>query len=414
MKTTLLQYGAALTVGLLLFAAAARVDTEPEVLRPPRAIVPDQLFGMHIHHAAEDTPWPSVPFSAWRLWDSGVGWNQLEPEKGKWNWSKLDRYVELAQLHNKEIVLPLGLTPRWASARPEESSIYNEKGIAAEPTNLFDWRNYVRQVATRYKGRITTYEIWNEPNDPKFFSGSAEAMLRLSKEAYFTLKSIDPNVRVVSPAATGKNGPAWLDRYLSLGGGEYADVMAYHFYVIPHDPEAMLPVIANVKEVLRRHGINKPLWNTETGWSAPKDMSAEMAASFVARSYILNWAAGVERLYWYAWDNYKWVSLRMTKDDLATPTEAAHAYATVRDWMTGSRLDNCSRSRHVWTCTLQREDGTSAWLLWSTSGETSFSIPADWSAVDMQTLNQRRQPLRADASVRLTGAPLMVSAAKRK
>ena len=81
---------------------------------------------MHIHGMVvprpglkEPTPWPSVPFGAWRLWDAYVGWPQLEPKQGTWNFSTLDKYVALAEAHNVEILLPLGLTPEWASARPQ-------------------------------------------------------------------------------------------------------------------------------------------------------------------------------------------------------------------------------------------------------------------------------------------------------
>src|SRR5215468_5110882 len=153
-------------LGILLQSQA----NKPTKLRASVQSLPAEFFGMHIHHAGAATPWPEVPFSEWRLWDAYVAWPSLEPQKGKWHFETLDKYVALAEQHNVGILLPLGLSPQWASARPQEKSTY-QPGNAAEPRNLDDWRNYVKTVATRYKGRIHEYEIWNEPNLKLFWTG---------------------------------------------------------------------------------------------------------------------------------------------------------------------------------------------------------------------------------------------------
>src|SRR5437899_7225230 len=134
-----------------------------------------------IHHLPQPTPWPRVSFGSWRLWDAYVVWPNVEPQKGQWDFSHLDGYISLAESHSVEILLPLGLTPAWASSRPKEKSGY-EPGNAAEPRNISDWSEYVREVATRYKGRIHAYEIWNEPNLSDFFSGRPDTMLELARE----------------------------------------------------------------------------------------------------------------------------------------------------------------------------------------------------------------------------------------
>ncbi len=126
-------------------------------------------------------------------------------------------------------------------------------------------------VATRYKGVIHNYEIWNEPNVKGTFTGSPQAMLELSRAAYRILKSVDPTITVVSPAATADDGVSWLGEYLQKGGCAYADVIGYHFYVTPEPPEAMIPLIKKVDATIRRHDCeNKPLWNTESGWAEPE------------------------------------------------------------------------------------------------------------------------------------------------
>jgi glycosyltransferase involved in cell wall biosynthesis len=90
---------------------------------------------MHIYHmlrgAAQPTPWPLIPFGTWRLWDAYVAWPWVEPEKGKWDFANLDKYLSQAEQNRVDVLLPLGLSPTWASARPTEKSGYSP-GYAAE------------------------------------------------------------------------------------------------------------------------------------------------------------------------------------------------------------------------------------------------------------------------------------------
>jgi endo-1,4-beta-mannosidase len=231
----------ALTFGLTLVLLAAPYGSgigSRHILTPLQPI-PPSYFGMHIQHtvisveAAPLTPWPSVTVPEWRLWDARVTWPEIEPQKGKWRFATLDKSVAIAREHNAKVVLTLGFTPHWASARPQEFVGYNP-GWAAEPADFKDWRVFVRTVATRYKGRIHIYEIWNEPNLTKiYWTGSTEQMIALGREADQIIKSIDPSAILVSPSATSDDGLKWLSEFLSKGGRQYVDVIGYHFYVFP-------------------------------------------------------------------------------------------------------------------------------------------------------------------------------------
>ena len=379
-------------------------------LKTPSVAVPESFFGMHIHRGSIEQRWPKVPFYGWRLWDAFVSWPDLEPGKGAWNFETLDGYVALAQRNGVEILLPLGLSPTWASARSGEASIYGKPGYAAEPADLREWRNYVRAVANRYKGRIRYYEIWNEPNLKGFYTGSVPQMLTLAREAYQILKQVDPSIVVVSPSATGEhNGPGWLEQYLAGGGANYADVIGYHFYVSPNPPEAMVPLIEKVYSIMRKHRVDKPLWNTEAGWDKRKQFAgADEQAAYVARAFILNWAAGVERFYWYAWDNKDWTSLRMTTDSYAA-TAAATAFAEVRQWLVGAQMTSCrSDAGGIWTCQVSRGAGDAAWVVWSADREQSLRIPASWGVRRIRDLRGGERPLEGRPSVAVGAAPLLL------
>src|SRR5215831_10166532 len=203
--------------GILTLAVFALLveTTFANDLQPPRAVIPASYFGMHIHHLAYPvpTPWPSPPVPQWRLWDANVTWANLEPAKGQWRFENLDRYLSLAAQHGTGLLMTLGGTPSWASARPQLKSNYYP-GFTAEPAKIEDWRDYVRTVVSRYRGRIQAYEIWNEPNWTDYWSGSMDQMLMLTREASQIVRDVDPIALVVSPSAAAANGVSWLAEFL--------------------------------------------------------------------------------------------------------------------------------------------------------------------------------------------------------
>ncbi|HWC19389.1 MAG TPA: glycosyl hydrolase [Terriglobales bacterium] len=369
--------------------------------------VSEQYFGMHVHDIAN---WPSLPFGSLRLWDAGVTWPSLEPTQGQWNFTNLDAIVSKCQQNNVDVLMVLGLSPQWASARPTEPSAYNS-GNAAEPANIQDWRDFVQAVAMRYKDRIHAYEIWNEPNDPSFFSGTPAKMFELATEAYKILKQIDPSVTVLSPAATEQGGLAWLDQYLATGGGAAADVIGYHLYVHPNPPESMLSLLTQVKSIMAQHGQSaKPIWDTETGWHSPATFTQADEAAFVARSYLLAVSGGVSRFFWYAWDDHDWVTLQLTNSD-GSLRPSAQAFGVVRGWMLSSGAPKCSSDASgTWTCTLSQGTVTSH-VVWNQNGNSSFPLPASWNATLMIDDAGQRTNLAAGTSVVQIGtAPIWLGA----
>lgn len=381
--------------------AQAQAPSGAAPLRGRSTAVPASYFGLHIHRAVSLSPnspaslWPDIPFGSWRLWDAHVAWANLEPERGKWDFTLLDSLVGLAEAHHVRILLTLGLTPQWASSRPDEASNY-DPGNQAPPRDITDWREYVRTVASRYRGRIHDYEVWNEANSRGFFSGSQEVLLALARSAFETIKAVDPTATVTSPAVTGQLGGAtWLGRYFALGGGRYADAVAFHFYTSPAPPERMLVSIDSVRAVMATYHLDTlPLWNTETGWflqnrlttvtpsSDPnafrgRVLDASESIEWPARALILGWCAGLDRFYWYAWDNKQ---MGFTEADGRTVKPPAMNYATIEKWLIGARLTSCARSPNgLWTVTVLRNGSNPSMLVW-TDGSHDLRIPASLAA----------------------------------
>jgi hypothetical protein len=361
----------------------------------PNQIVPPTLFGLNILSLRTTDPWPNVPFTSWRNFHST--WTRLEPHKGKWEFSQLDQDVQLSLQHGVSPLLVLMLTPQWASSRPNEHGVHGN-GTASEARDLNDWRNYVRTVATRYKGRVFLYELWNEPNVPKFYSGTVGNLVKLNQAAYEVLKEVDPAITVVSPAAS----LPYLSAYFKNGGGRYADVIGFHFYVLDDPPEAIYALSEKVRALLTMHGLaHLELWNTEAGWpienaSGPakpisgfsKVLSNSDASAYVARAYILNWVSGITRFYWYAWQHR---STGLIEDDGRSLKPAAIAYKEIASWLTGARVLGCNvSSAGLWICKLNRENGKTAWIAWNPDRTSTIEAPHGYYLTEVVDLDGSR------------------------
>jgi hypothetical protein len=236
-------------------------------------------------------------------------------------------------------------------------------------------------------------------------------MLTLTKEASQIIHSVDPHAIVVSPSATADFGLSWLAEFLKKGGGQYVDVIGYHFYVNPQTrfPEDIVPLIQSVRRIISENNLgNIPLWNTESNWLPPARFdSDEVAAGFLARAFILAWAAGVQRFYWYAWDN-QIVAIITYKESSHTITPAGYAYKVMEQWLVGTRMDGCTESAdHSWTCQLNRA-GKKEWIVWNSQGNHKFDVPGAWHVRSVTPLLKDRSSLNG-SSIDIGPAPTLLT-----
>lgn len=397
----------ALAMGQQLRASDSFKSAPQVVLVPSQVPIPPAYFSMNIlFHPLTHVPWPSVPLGGWRT--SHVNWPDLEPDKNNWRFDLLDKYVDWSQAHNLPILMLLTYTPRWVSNNPDAPSDFPAMpGISGAPRDMGEWRTFVRTVATRYKGRIRNWEIWNEPNRAKDWTGDIPTMVEMAKEAYQILKEVDPSCVVVSPSATESTGVSYLDAYLAAGGGNYADVIGYHFYVGDDPPEAIVPLIRQVEAVMRKRGVaTKPLWDTEGGWLKSPPLAPDAAAAYVARAEILNWASGVSRFYWYAWEALT-LKINFVQRDFGTLTPAGQSFASVQRWLVGNQMDRCeSRPDGIWVCDL-RQSGVPRHIAWSTRGPMNLPVPADWHVRGYETLAGERRDI-SGGSIGIDQAPVLI------
>jgi len=374
------------------------------------------FIGMHT--LSPTRHWPEVTFGSIR--PAGTSWGALEPAKGQYDWHSLDTWVAQSQSHHVQLDYVFVNTPRWASTHPDEPCPGNRFGCAAPP-NLDDWADFVTTLVTRYRGKISSYELWNEPNGSGFWTGNPQQMVDLAARAYPIIKSIDPSAIVTTPAVSSSGWPlshdAWLDQYLAAGGGKFADVIAWHGYAGRNDrpalpPEGLSDQIQALRKVLAKHNESQlPIWNTEGGWGKNAQLPDQNAqAAFLIKWYLINFTNRIARAYWYQWDNRDWGTLWQEGSGI---TPAGRAAQQVADWLDGTTaVAPCKQSRgtEIWECVLQK-GSTVDRVIWSASGEATFKDVANLISVTPE--GGSKQPAASQPIV-VTPQPLLLEYAESK
>ena len=404
----------------LALALGAGVATAPQAQAASIPIGPG-LFGLHVNDPVGH--YPTVPFGTVRLWDSGTSWRDIQPSPGVWDFGQLDAQVARLRAARKDIVIVLGVTPRWASKRPNEAGNYGP-GTAAEPRDIRTWTAYVRKLAIRYKGKVNKWELYNEPNVKLFFSGQPKNMLDMAKTAWTQLKLIDRTNTVISPgvAIRTDNSPKWLDAYLALGGGRYANAVAVHFYVRARQrPEDTIRYLAIVRKIMTDRGVSRlPLWNTESGYGRATDdpktneiYTGTRAMAYVARTYVLMAAGNVARSYWYGWDQRGFTGLYLTATDQKTANAAGLAYGVTYRWLVGARISGCAHPltgplAGGYLCSLAR-GRAQVQIIWHPDRTRAIRIPAGYRS--LQRLDGSKAAVRSGSVLNVGPLPVLISTA---
>jgi len=402
-------------INLIILFLLLFINIYPQSNEP----IPADFFGLHQHkYLKKDDPWAVVPFKTWRLWDTGICWPTIQPEENKWDFKLVDKAVKASEKYGVELVINIGLCPKWAALNPNLKSGYGEEELTASPPKDIEiWKKYVKTLAERYKGKIRYWEIWNEPDHHYFYKGTIEQMVELVKEAYIILKKTDPNNMIISPCVTGY--PAllsWLDKFLSAGGKDYVDIIGTHFYIwFKGDmPEKVLKVIEIINSYKEKHGImDKPIWDTECGFLMKKIENTEIHIAYIARLAVAHWAYGAKRLIYYSYDNKH--IIQMIDKKYKNENHVAKAFRITQDWLIGAILKKYkwyTKDRLIIT-NLERNGGKAV-MIWHTIDNNpdykiKYRIPDDQQFTSIRTLNGEVIKIPENKEIEVGVVPILLT-----
>lgn len=402
----------ALALAVALGLAVTLLPAEPSLAAGQR--VNKRLFGMT---DGDPVTWPDAKIGALRLWDSGVTWREIETRPGVFDFSRLDAQISAARSHGARPLLVLGMTPQFHAKRRNVDGVYG-KG-STSPPKLWAWKRYVAKVAKRYKGTVD-YQVWNEANVAEFWRGSPRAMANLTKVTSKVVGRHDKWGKIVSPAlATRLTGQrSWLRKFFAqrTGGRPVAgwvDIVSLNLYPLPKQgPEASMRLLAASRTMLARLGVRKQIWNTEInyglqtgGGGTAKNISRRKEAALVGRTYVLNAANNVKRVFWYSWGMQDLANTQLTYRN-GSLTPAGVGYSVVRDWLVRGRILGCARSGNgTYTCTVRYSRGVKR-IYWNPSRRVTVRTAT--SATHVTTMSGDRTKIRGGKSIRVKFSPVMV------
>ena len=329
---------------------------------------------------------PTVPLDCRRWHDSyPTAWQNANPSHGVYKFEPLDSNLAYDKsMGIEQEIFTLSGTPTWASSKPTDLTCSYAAGVCDPPNDVNadgsgtdqHWKDWVTAIASHTlnvsylesHAHITIWEIWNEVDVPLFWTGTMAQLQRMTMDARIIIKGFDSNALIGTPSTHPytKGEIATLNAYLygPNGSARNVDVIIEHCkpgLIYPTTIEAaMTSYMASVRAILQPAELAKPLIIDEGGYAPPGQFnppytSNDMAASAVARLFIMSWSLNVKSFTWYTWD------------DLKGYQTAVVAWSVLYSWIHGATLTApCSAVGTVWRCNYTQANARYQ-LIWDTS-----------------------------------------------
>jgi polysaccharide biosynthesis protein PslG len=199
------------------------------------------------------------------------------------DWSMLDREVRSARAAKMTVDLVIDGCPGWAAVRGAG------KDPSPQPASAARFATWAADVARRYGPEgVSDFEIWNEPNDSKFWQPKVNPAFysRMLADSYRAIKRVDRSAYVIAGGlapVTSSGGSlsaiAFLRQLYAREPKPDFNAVADHPYSFPALPSTYEPWSAwsqmsetspSLRSVMAGyHDSRAPIWITEFG--APSD-----------------------------------------------------------------------------------------------------------------------------------------------
>jgi fibronectin type 3 domain-containing protein len=405
-------------------SASASVQVT-SVSEPQTGALPVSFFGQSISEI-QASHFPTAAFGGVRLWDTNTTWFQIEVSPETFTWTELDAWLTSVSSHGKDAMYTFGRVPTWASMRPTEACPYDvaDPGCAAPPSDIDSgnnaWKGFVtalvRHSLSAPQLHIAYYEMWNEPDLTRNWTGTPAQLVTMARDAYAIIHSLDPNAKVIGPTPSTANqyGVHYLPAYYMAGGAAPQDIVGLHAYLytgssFSSSPAAITTSITQLQKLMATYNISsKPIWFTEGNWNGDGagTLTEAQKAAYIAQEYLLMWSTGaVSRYYWYSWDS-RVGTLWTASNGL---TQAGTAYNLLTHWLIGSthQANPCNTTPDgTWTCSLTLSNGYPAQIIWNPSITKAITVGPEF--VSFQTLTNNTVEAIANHEVVIGPLPVLI------
>ena len=237
------------------------------------------------------------------------GWVRTEKVKGQYDFVWLDEIVDN--------LLERGLIPWmclcYGNALYDDTADQASGAIGRPPIHTEEarraWARYVKAVAEHFKGRVSLYEVWNEPDGVWGWKHGVNATEygAFAAETARSIKEMDPNAKVAGGSFCWGN-IVWLSHALAAVMAETIDYITYHSYF--RDVETNTEEIYRaVRATLDAYGCKAEIIQGETGCPSRTDgkgaigylnWSEEKQAKFLLRLLVTNLKSDMYFATWFS------------------------------------------------------------------------------------------------------------------
>jgi len=322
----------------------ARVQT-------PLAFVGDERLNGHFYSSSfSESLAAYIGARSTRLWDvaGNALWRNVEPEKGVWKW---DDNLATFPLGKVSLLGVLETQPAWST-----------KDSFKDPT---EWLEYVKQTVSHFRGRIDSWEVFNE----RFYQKEPDSeYAELVRKTIAVARLANQSVKIGGPCGPPEEVPGALDFWRAVGEHGLLkdfDFITGHFYVggggtYPIDQDIALDgMLGRVREICDKYGAkDKPLWNSEagigpnesffvgrntsygifagTGFNQRDPVTYQVGAAMMARLALTHMWHNCRWYYYYCGSGYgnAWAMCDFPDN---TPLPLAVAYAQTNRMMKGAK-----------------------------------------------------------------------------
>jgi polysaccharide biosynthesis protein PslG len=269
----------------------------------------------------------------------GFSWNGVEPEHGKYDFKFWDMLVDESERAGIQLIPYVAYTPEWAARSREQ--------YWQQPPRELQWyAEMMKTLAARYRGRIHSWEIWNEPDLKEYWQGTADEFAELVRIATPAIRAGDPNAQIVLAGVS--RGPSDFFRTLieKHQVHKLVDVIAMHAYPESWGEERAETVfdefVPGMRKIRDQQGSKLPLVLNEMGYAdyryAPNKASQygtsvfydyehtpQYQANMLFKMFVMALGSGeLQMAGWYRIDDFMHTDNRM-------PTDKVHYHLGVVD-----------------------------------------------------------------------------------
>ncbi|MBN1429486.1 MAG: hypothetical protein JXB07_14020 [Anaerolineae bacterium] len=385
-----------LVLGLCLLLAPVHAthaqDTTPTVTPSPVDEVGSDFYGINFINPIQ--PWLRIGYeSGARVVRWQFNWRDHELGPGDWDWTKSDSAIAAWNRTGIKVHAIMHNPPPFALVDPGGLMPINLD--APYTSTQVSFSRFCYTFAQRYKGQVYSYEVWNEPDLPHYWNGTAAQYATLLKGCYQGIKAADPAAIVVTAGMayiTDLQFYTAVIRQLARdpqapANHYYFDAVAVHMY---GDPELVYSHTNNVRNVLTGYGIRgKPIWITETnvalrGADSPPHQgfgTEEEVGWYVLQATSNAYAAGAEKLMLFRLNDHDMGEMWGLVKNNGTPRSGYRALQLAATVLRDITEANREVAGGVVITTMRRADNARIVTLYSQTGESAtVAVKAETTA----------------------------------